>query len=282
MSNNVLKMACVLPLLGICGFANAGELGFLGAAGLQYKQLKMEQSFKNVSAPIPGGDKGDLNASLPVLNLQVISFYESFYAIGKAELSLAEDSADSSVPFTQGETSLSTDVKREDYSLVLGYKLNDTLSFFGGYMAGKTTLTPDHCSGCSNLASLMKDGGFGEYRQEYEEKGFFGGVSAGWNVAPGRIGASIAYAIMDGKYSDNYRDALNTAEFDYEGDSKGLSAACSWTAPITETLFYFVDARIQQYSMDASDKTGAAPFENSSVKTDETIFGLAGGVQMLF
>ncbi len=282
MLKNVIKIGVGLALTGVGGFANAGELGFLGAAALQYKQLTMEQTFKGVSQAIPGGNEGDLSASLPVLSLQIISFYKSFYAVGKVELSIAEQNVESSVPFTRGNSALNTDVEREDYSIALGYKLNDVISIFGGFMAGKTTLLPDYCTGCNNLASIMQDDGFGEYQQAYEEMGFFGGVSTGWNVGPGRMGISVAYALMDGKYSDNYRDSYGTAEFDYEGDSKGLSAALSWTAPITTRLFYFVDARVQQYSMDAADQTGVAPFDNSSVETDETLYGLAGGVQMLF
>ena len=282
MFNKISRNSLGMILVGLSGFSNASELGFIGAAGLQFKQLKMEQTFEGVTETIPGGNKGDLSASLPVMNLQLISFYEAFYAIAKVEVSLQEADADSSVPFTKGDTTLDTGVKREDYSLILGYKINDLLSVFGGYMAGKTTLTPGHCVGCSNLSSFMMDEGVGEYQQEYKENGLFSGISIGWNVGPGRVGTSFAYALMDGKYSDNFRDYFDTYEFDYEGDSKGLSVSVSWAAPISETLFYFVDARIQQYSMDAEDQTGLAPFDNSSVKTDETLYGLAGGVQMLF
>lgn len=260
--------------------ASANDFGVLGSVGVQYKQLTMDQTIKG-TAEIPNElTSGDLSASLPVVNIQFVVFYESLYAIAKLEKAIVQDSVDSSVPLTQGNTSLATDVDREDYSVVFGYKLSEMVSVFAGYMSGKTELVPDSCEGCDNPASEMRYDGFGEYKQEYKEDGLFGGVSLGWNVEPGRIGLSLAYATMDGSYSDNYVDVNGPAKFNFEGDSEGLSAALSWTAPLTDRIFYFLDARIQKYSMDASDKTGS--YEGISVETDETILGVAGGVQMLF
>lgn len=281
MTNRTMKLGFAFPLFLVASIANGSELGFLGLAGLQYKQLKMDQTFDNV--PKLGSDNtGHLTATFPVINLQAITFYKSFYVIAKVETPLKKDSTDSSIPFTTENTSTTTDVKRQDYNITLGYKVSKLLSAFGGYMYGKTTLTPNTCAGCSNPATTMKNEGFGEYHQNYQEDGIFLGVTAGWGVGGGQIGASIAYAKMRGKYTDNFKDTQGTPSFDFEGNSNGFSAALSWTAPITKKLFYFADARLQKYSMNASDKTGAADFSGSTAKTDETILGLSAGVQMLF
>ena len=280
MTNGAMKLGFAFPLFLAASIANGSELGFLGSVGLQYKQLKMDQTFDNV--PQLTNNTGHLTASLPVINLQAITFYKSFYAIAKVETPLAKDSTNSSIPFTTENTSAKTDVKRRDYSITLGYKISKILSVFGGYMYGKTTLTPNACAGCTNPATTMKNDGFGEYHQNYQEDGIFLGVTSGWHVGNGQISASLAYAKMRGKYTDNFKDTQGTPAFDFEGNSNGFSAALSWTAPITEKLFYFTDARLQKYSMDASDKTGAAYFSGSTAKTDETILGLSAGVQMLF
>src|SRR5690606_30306256 len=256
----------------------AAEMGFVGAAGVQIKQLEMEQNFKGFLT-----ENGDLSAVLPVLNVQVVGFYDQLYVALKVETSLATDDVSSDVPFTTESTSLTTEVTRSDYSIALGYKLQDSLSLFAGYMAGETELTPASCSdgSCTNPASEMRRDGFGTYRQIYQEEGFFAGASYGWGLGPGRLNASLAYAMMDGEYSDNFRDEDGQQKFRYEGDSDGVSAALTWVAPLTESVAYYVDGRMQQYEMDAEDKSGIARFADSRVETVERILGITLGIQMV-
>lgn len=259
----------------------AAETGFVGSAGIQLKQLQMEQEFSGFV-----NRKGDLTAALPVLNLQLVGFYDQYYVGAKVETNLATDEVSSDVPFTTENTSLNTEVERNDYNLTLGYKPTEELSLFGGYMSGETELTPGAVScvdpDCPNTASTMAADGFGTYRQTYQEEGFFFGGSYGWTLGPGRLSASLAYAMMDGEYSDNYRDVVGPREFKYEGDSNGLSTALTWVAPLTESLAYYVDGRFQQYEMDADDKSGVPVFAGSSVETVERILGVTAGVQMMF
>ena len=261
--------------------ALAAETGLVGTAGFQLKQLQMEQTFEGFI-----NQTGDLSAVLPTLNVQLVGFYDQFYAGLKAEANLATDEVSSDIPFTTEDTSLDTEVERSDYSFTLGYKPTEDLSLFGGYMSGETELTPGAVScvdpNCPNTAATMAADGFGTYRQTYQEEGFFFGGSYGWTLGPGRLSASLAYAMMDGEYSDNYRDVVGPREFKYEGDSNGLSSALTWVAPLTESLTYYVDGRFQQYEMDADDKSGVAIFAGSSVETVERILGITAGVQMMF
>lgn len=285
-----VKSIGVLSLLVGTGISTAGaaELGLVGAAGLQFKQLNMEQTFSGVSSLSGGGGSGELTAMLPALTLQGIVFYDALYAAVKVETGLTTEGVDSDIPFTTENTDLSTDVSRDDFSISVGYKVWQDLSLFGGYMYGKTELTPESaaCDSvsilCVNTASFMNRAGGGEYRQEYEESGFFVGTSYGWDIGPGRLSASLAYAMMDGKYSDNYRDEDGPLKFDFEGDSNGLSVATTWSAPINDRFAYFVDGRLQHYSMDASDQTGNAAFSTAQVETDEQLMGITAGVQAFF
>lgn len=283
-----VKFIGVLALLSGAGVSTVGaaELGFMGAAGLQFKQLTMEQTFSGVdSQELSAGNAGDLTATLPALTLQGIIFYDAFYAALKIESGLSTEGVESDIPFTTAGTNLSTDVGRDDFSLSVGYKVWQDLSVFGGYMSGKTELTPETgtCAGtCPNIASQMADDTRREYRQEYEEQGVFFGASYGWEIGPGRLGTSLAYALMDGQYTDNFIADGGSQEFDYQGDSKGLSAAVTWSAPINERFGYFVDGRLQSYSMDASDETGIEVFRQSSVETEEQLLGVTAGVQAFF
>ncbi|WP_290580686.1 hypothetical protein [Ketobacter sp.] len=280
-------LSLILPvfLLLLPASTWASEVGAGFSLAVQYKQLEMEQRFTGLNLlSNSNANDGDLKATLPVATVQGILFYKQFYSVLKVENTLSESSVDSSIPFTTEGTSLSTDVLRNDISLVLGYNFNDTFSVFTGYMQGLTELTPDACRDvtCTNAASVMLQDDDQEYKQRYEEKGFFVGVGAGWRVGPGKVSASLAYAYMDGEYSDNYHDAFGSSEFDYEGKSKGTSTSLAWTAPLNEYLFYFVDGRAQFYSMDAKDTTGLPSFEGSEVATDETILGLSAGLQFIF
>lgn len=273
----IISIACTITPSALL----AAETGFVGSAGIQLKQLQMEQEFSGFI-----NRKGDLTAALPVLNLQLVGFYDQYYVGAKVETNLATDEVSSDVPFTTENTSLNTEVERNDYNLTLGYKPTEDLSLFGGYMSGETELTPGAVScvdpNCPNTASTMAADGFGTYRQTYQEQGFFFGGSYGWTLGSGRLSASLAYAMMDGEYSDNYRDAVGPREFKYEGDSNGISTALTWVAPLTESLAYYVDGRYQQYEMDANDKSGVAIFAGSSVETVERILGVTAGVQMMF
>ena len=119
-----------------------------------------------------------------------------------------------------------------------------------------------------------------DYEQEYE-KGFFLGASYGLPVQQiGTLSFSWFYALMDGKYTDNYLEGTaNPQAFNYEGRLKGYSLGLTWSAPLTDNSGYFVDIRRQRYDMDADDET---PIFDGSVKTEETMMTATLGMQMYF
>ena len=266
--------------------ARGMDLDVMVGAGVQLKQLYMEQKFQGVEGL--DDSSGDLNATLGVLNLQSVFFVNKYYLALKYETTVKEEAYDSGIPYTGQGSGLNTGVSRSDLSLTLGAKLTNSIALFAGYMAGETELSPvaiGDCTdrnSCYNTASIMLSEGFGEYQQTYEEQGLFAGISIGRQFDKGSLGLSIAYASMDGEYKDNYRDSLGPSAFDYRGESTGLSSALSWLSPISENMAYFVDFRVQQYDMDATDYSGVTQYRNSRVSTTETLAGLSVGLQMLF
>lgn len=281
MNSRIYSQSAALCLFLASDAVLADTIGFVGAGGVQYKYLQMEQRFYGLEQPFDMEDSGELAAPLPVINVQATLFYRAFYATAKAETSLSGSSSESSVPFTSSGYDVDTDVSRDDYSLAFGYRLSDHLSIFSGYMAGETELSPTPCQNCNNAASIMHNDGFGNYRQNYEERGFFAGSSLGYSLEYGRLSSAIALAVMDGQYTDNYRDANGPNSFRYEGDSTGLSLSVSWISPLTDKLFYFLDARVQRYQMDARDESGADYYDGSRVTTEETITGITAGLQWM-
>lgn len=123
------------------------------------------------------------------------------------------------------------------------------------------------------------------YEQEYTENGFYIGTSYTFRIAEaGNLSLSFAYADMDGQYKDNANDPENAfsnfVAFDYEGSTTGTSIGLTWSAGLGERSAYFIDARRQSYSMKGSDQTGL--FDGVSLRTDEEMTGITGGIQFYF
>lgn len=209
------------------------------------------------------------------------------------------------------------DVNRKDISLTVGMNVWKSLSVFSGILSGETVLTPDpFCAdfsynfdpddlivnpdsglaqiNCSraNLAGLqyfLEDRGFYDnlprYRQTYTELGTFAGAGYAFNIADlGSLSLSLAYADMDGEYEDNATDPenyfSNFVSFGYKGNTTGTSLALTWTSALGDYSAYFVDLRRQSYSMRGFDTTGR--LSDVTLRTDEEMIGISGGIQFYF
>ncbi|MFL0801055.1 MAG: hypothetical protein K6L80_11430 [Agarilytica sp.] len=217
------------------------------------------------------------------------------------------------------------DVSRQDISLTFGYNFWKSANVFVGYLNGKTELRPDpFCANpipsvsdefdtdapevtvCSRSNRSFQQFFIGDnpgqevppfyhvenqeqYKQDYSEKGFYLGMSYGFNINDiGTLSVSFAYADMDGKYKDNANDPseIFTNEdgafraFNYKGDSSGTSLAVTWTSPLSEHAAYTLDLRRQAYSMEGTDESGG--LSNVTLNTDEEMVGLTAGIQLYF
>jgi hypothetical protein len=159
-----------------------------------------------------------------------------------------------------------------------------SLGVFGGYLDGETELSPDpdpsFDNGNGNAAWQQHALGGPTYRQTYGEAGWFLGLGYGWSIGQaGLLSLTGAYAFMDGSYKDNF---VGGEEFKYEGDSTGYSLALSWFGGITKHVGYYVDLRRQVYDFEGDDKTGNQDFANTSVKTEEVMTSITGGLEFRF
>ena len=211
------------------------------------------------------------------------------------------------------------DVDRQDYNISVGYNVWRKMNVFAGYLSGKTELSPDpFCADpfrdvllndsdadiCTRLNNSFIQFFLGDsppelqtppsyyvenqeaYRQEYEEKGWFLGLSYGFPIKEaGTLSLSFAYAFLDGEFKDNANDPERQfggsfEPFNYQGDTRGTSIALTWTGALGDRTAYTVDLRRQAYSLDAEDQTGR--LSNVSLTTDEKMLGLTLGVQVYF
>ncbi|MCG8612841.1 MAG: hypothetical protein MI864_20195 [Pseudomonadales bacterium] len=278
---------------------SAQNITIIPQLAVQYKNLDFDQKVKFGFKPSDGsgtrerlsGDyNGGFEAQIPTLSASLTGYYSGLFVTLKYDGNVTETTTDSTVGFTNGPT----DVDRTDISLTVGYNVVDSLNIFGGYMRGKTELTPepgyvddldnpnfnylpcvtavDACfpAVLSNLAKDHQILGLEPYKQEYEENGWFLGASYGVPMGSGNLSFSVAYALMQGEYVDNYLRGIADGASVFKGDSKGLSLGVTWREQLTETTGYFIDLRRQEYDMDADDKTGLLDSETGVPRFDKT------------
>ncbi len=126
-----------------------------------------------------------------------------------------------------GEQNASTDLSpsgiefnRQDTSLALGYAVNDSISVFGGYKHGKTTITVPGTLTVRELATSLKG------------QGPYFGAGGGWQVKDwGFFSFSAAYARLDAILQDQ-----NAVE--YDGNASGTSLGLEWKASLDKNLYY--------------------------------------------
>jgi hypothetical protein len=272
---------------------------FVPSVAFQYKQLEFDQKYETTTAALLG-HKANFKQGLPTVNMQLTTIIDRFYIAFKYEDTMQDvrtevDETQSAVESAGGfghylNTGLGdkTEITRSDISLTLGMKIAQNANMFAGYMKGETELIPESfCEpGCTTIHNLQYEHsltGNRPYKQKYEEEGFYVGTSYSWPVSDvGTLSLSLAYAVMDGLYEDNYNAIGPGFDFKFEGDSKGTSLGLTWSAPINESTGYFIDLRRQQYDMSADPTKNIASWSTVTVETKETLLGLTAGLQWYF
>ncbi len=256
--------------------SSASKINITPSVGFQYKLLSFEQDYPTgLGTAFPNKLSGGIEAQLPVLSLGLtLSMRSKYFLSFFVDDTINEANEDSSVPFTNttnSNTETETSVQRRDYNFALGYQAASDLALFVGYMRGKTELTPDAQN--LNLAQRQSDAGFGQYTQTYREDGFFFGINYRLiNNNLGSLSTRVAYALLDGEYTDNYF----SQSFRFEGDTKGSSIAIRWTGPLTDKMSYDLNLGYQEFELKGRDISGA--FRNNSVITTEEITTLSAGL----
>jgi hypothetical protein len=134
------------------------------------------------------------------------------------------------------------DFKRDAYTLTGGYShgfaSGVSVSGFGGYTHGKTTLSaPLGATVPSSAGPLV----INFSKDIFESNGIFLGVGTGMPALRGQFSASLAIAGMKGKWKDD-NTFNNTAD-----TTVGFSLGGAYTYPITPALGITADLRYQQY-----------------------------------
>lgn len=306
-----LNTACLFQLKNIAVLASIAayssaqaDVTIIPSLAYQNKNLSFEQEYSGAAS-----NKAKFSVDLPMIYAGVTVAANNFFVSVKMEQNLSATSSSTTETDRSAfnESNLialdgsNVEVDRQDITFTVGYKVLDSLNLFVGYLDGETELEPDpFCANpfaavrCSRTNRAFQqyylgDAGFVQnqpkYKQTYTESGFYFGGAYGFPIQDiGNITLSLAYATMDGEYTDNANDPNadfeNFNSFNYQGDTTGTSLGLTWTAPLGETSAYFVDIRRQNYSMEGDDTTGNL----SSVKleTEETMTGLTAGLQLYF
>ena len=156
-----------------------------------------------------------VNGHISSLGGGVTGIYQRFYLdlSGERSLSANEESIISG-------WSNKIEFKRTDFAASIGYAINDSISTFGGYKYGKSTLTE------------LPPSPFVGAKTSLEGQGLFIGAGGGWPVKDwGTLSFSAAYARMVA----NYKNFIigNT-----RGDASGTSLGIEWKAPLKKNFYY--------------------------------------------
>jgi hypothetical protein len=170
----------------------------------------------------------DADATLPMLSTQGVMTVDKWYFSLKLEDSLSDPSVDYSE-----EADYSADMSRMDTSIVAGYRLDNGWSVFGGLLKAETEETG---------SVEFSPGDAVPIDATLDVDGVLVGSSYSWAMGSGGMSISGAVTSLD----------VESNELDFDGTNVGISLAATWSAPLTDSLNYFVDARLQRYEAETS------------------------------
>jgi hypothetical protein len=218
--NRCFNLALLIAHLCLAPLTVAEEVSII--PNLLFSSRNFEYSVFN------GGVNGTINS----LGGGVTSVYQRFYIdlAGEKNLTAHEDST------TNLLSTSNVALDRIDFTTTLGYALNDSISVFGGYKYGKSTITalpPSPFTG----GQISLDG-----------KGLF--LGAGGRLAInswGFLSFSAAYAKMATRYKDLI---YGTAK----GDASGTSLVVQWKASLFQNFYYDLSLIRHDYYYENFDK----------------------------
>lgn len=153
---------CAIYFVVISSLSSAsyalGPVTIIPSLAFQNKELSFEQSYTGAQS-----NKADFSTSIPIINFSLTGVFKKFFVTLKIEKNLDE------TPTKTEETDRSeigqfnliamegsfVNVARQDVSLTFGYNVWKNLNIFGGYLRGKTTLTPNPF--CADIQYRLSD-----------------------------------------------------------------------------------------------------------------------------
>jgi len=216
-----------------------------GAVGIQSKQVEFSYSDIN------------LKPTFQMITYALTASYGRFFANLELEAMIEGDSQ--YYRDTSSNRTVTFDFKRSDSTITLGYNLWRGLSVFGGYKQGETEAT---------LSSVA----FDIQQLVVSEKGPFAGIAYGQPIGKkGTLAVSAAYASFDAE--SIVRFVGFGAEFKSGGTTSGLSYGVSWTGSLSESSYYRLSYKINEYRFKDKDQV----FADTSTDENYRIVGLSVG-----
>jgi len=203
--------------------AHASDLVLVPSIGYGLSTLKFNRS-------TAVEDKSSFNT----VDLGLTAAYKRFYVRFNTEMPLTSD-------YNYG-SSLIRQVKREDWGMVGGFYLLDSLSLFTGVSYGKTS-----------IIDLKGSPVVGTYTT-YTDTGPFIGANYQFNIGKqSTIGLNVAFAVMNGELAVNSTDgSVNTKD---TGTTGGFSLGASWNSKYGESANYYVALKLKSYKSELTSLT---------------------------
>jgi len=175
---------------------------------------------------------GGVSGTISSLGGGVTSIYQRFYwdLSGEKNVTASRESTTNLLATDQ------VAFKRADFATTLGYAVDDSISVFGGYKYGKSTIT-------ALLPSPFKGA-----KISLEGKGFFMGAGGRWAVKDwGFLAFSAAYAKMTAVYQD-------LANGTTQGNASGTSLGIQWKSSLGKNIWYDISIVNHDYYYEDFDK----------------------------
>lgn len=212
--------------------------------------------------------------NLITFDLSFTGVYKSFYASVNYDKSIQDDYIYMYDPGA-GQDDTILQISREDAGLTIGYNFPNSVTVFGGYIDGATTV---YLQG-NQLALPSEPERFNSIF-DFTMQGPFLGVGYAMPVGQkNTLSFNIAYADMDGSLIlDSGADKQEA-----EGESSGFSYGISLSGPVTETVSYRIGLKANRYTFDhTSHDPSAAPPNNDDFTHDQNFSIFYVGVSNFF
>jgi hypothetical protein len=177
---------------------------------------------------------GNVSGHIDSLGGGITGIYQRFYIdlSGERNFSTNEESIINGLSNT-------IEFERTDFAASLGYAVNDSISTFGGYKYGKSTLTELEFSPLAGAKTSL------------EGKGIFIGAGGGWTVKDwGTFSFSAAFAKMIANYQDSFVE-------NNQGKASGTSLGIEFQSPLTNHLYYDLSMIRHDYYYEDFPKLGS-------------------------
>jgi hypothetical protein len=240
---NTTKVNLVSIILLFISSPAAGKDSFWDRLSWDQLSFSTAVSLNNKSLEFEVSDNLPVNPIFNTLDIALNSVVDKLYL----SLSYGTSIDNASISSDQADLEFS----RTDLNITAGYRFNESLSVFGGFLSGETQV---------EFIDVAEIPAVVFFNEELTESGPFIGINYDYPMRTGNISGSIAFARLEGedKLTD---DRGSNSDF---GSTSGFSFGAKWSADFQKTLSYFVSVKRNQFRF-GSDGSGFKLDENFTI-----------------